>query len=110
MGYGALKLVEDFVNNMKHIDKPYYIVFAAKPDRFDSHKIRQAIKAYYQRPPKILGVLVWYVNNATGQFEFVPELSSPPDVPLDPSVLSEKAEDALPTVMSKGKQMNVLLS
>lgn len=116
----AWKLVSDFAEKMKHETRPFYIVYAAKPDpalkgavidgKVACGGIRQTIKAYYARPPAILGILVWYVDNKVGTFDFVPELSAPPDVPLDPSLLSDKSEDQLTGVMDKGKKMNVLVS
>lgn len=101
---------EDFANNMKSEVKPFYIVFCAKQDKYEPNKFRQAFKAYYSRPPAILGILVWYVNNPLGQFEFVPELSAPPDIPLDPNLLSDKASDASERVMKQGKNLKVLVS
>jgi len=114
-GLEVWKKAEDFANHMKHETKPFYIVYAAKQDKAASEKhgtgvFKQTFKAYYKRPPKILGILVWFVNNPIGIFEFQPDLSFPYDVPTDPKLISEKAEDALPSVMEKGKQMNVLLS
>ena len=114
-GMKVWAMAEDFANSMKHETKPFYIVYAAKHDKNASQKLgvgafKQTMKAYYKKPPKILGLLVWFVNNPMGIFEFQPDLSFPPDVPVDPKLLSEKASDALPSVMEKGKQMNVLLS
>lgn len=114
-GWAVWKMAEEFANNMKSEVKPFYIVYAAKHDPHASEKLgrgafRQAMKAYYHRPSPMLGILVWFVNNPMGIFEFCPELSAPPDVPIDPSLLSEKAEDALPSVMEKGKELNVILS
>lgn len=114
-GWDVMKMAEDFANNMKSEVKPFYIVYAAKMDKPQSAKIgkgvfKQTIKAYYKRPAPMLGILVWYCNHPLGEFRFMPELSAPPDVPLDPSLLSKKADDALPTVMEKGQAMNVLLS
>lgn len=114
-GWDVWQMAEEFANNMKNEVKPFYIVYACKEDKGMSQKLgrfafKQAMKAYYTRPPAILGILVWYVNHPLGEFRFLPELSAPPDVPIDPTLLSEKAEDALPTVMEKGEKMNVLLS
>jgi hypothetical protein len=114
-GWDVWRQAEDFANNMKSEDRPFYIVYAAKQDKLKSKEMgrgvyRQTYKAYYEAPPKILGILVWYVDNRKGVFEFKPDLSSPFDVPLDPSLLSEKASDALPTVMEKGKKLGVLLA
>jgi hypothetical protein len=114
-GWDVMKMAEDFANNMKSEVKPFYIVYAAKLDPYQSKKMgrgvyKQAMKAYYTRPAPMLGILVWFVNHPLGQFMFMPELSAPPDVPVDPSLLGEKAEDALPTVMEKGKALNVLVS
>ena len=114
-GWDVMQMAEDFANNMKSEVKPFYIVYACKMDKPQSAKIgkgvyKQAMKAYYNRPPAMLGILVWYVNHPLGEFKFCPELSAPPDVPVDPSLLGEKAEDALPSVMEKGKALNVVLS
>ena len=114
-GRDVMQMAEDFANKMKSEVKPFYIVYAAKMDCPQSQKLgkgvyKQTMKAYFNRPPAILGILVWYVNHPLGEFRFMPELSAPPDVPVDPKLLSEKAEDALPTVMAKGKGLNVLVS
>lgn len=106
----VFKLVEDFAANMKSEVKPFYIVYAAKQDRFDPRKFRQSIKAYYKRPSLMFGILVWYVDNSRGILEFVPELSAPPDIPLDSALLSENSSDELPSIMEKGKQLGALLS
>src|SRR5690348_3200240 len=98
-GLDVMKMAEDFANNMKNEVRPFYIVYACKEDRGMSNSLgrtafKQAIRAYYHRPPAMLGILVWYVDHRKGEFRFVPELSSPPDVPIDPSLLSDKASDA----------------
>lgn len=105
---------EKFAENMKAETRPFYIVFFAKPDADIEGKgvkgIRQAFKAYYARPPKMLGLLVWHVNHPKGIFEFVPELSSPPDIALNPADLSDKSEDQLVGVMDKAQDFKVLVS
>lgn len=110
MGYALINMVGEWVNNLKSETEPYYLVFAAKPDMHQSNAIRQAMKAYRKRPPQLLGVLVWYVDNTKGLVELVPELSSPPDIPLDPSLLSNKSEDALPSIMERGSKFQVIVS
>ena len=109
-GRDVMEMAEDFANNMKSEVKPFYIVYACKSDKSNENVFRQSMKAYYNRPPKLLGVLVWYVNHPLGEFRFVPELSFPPDVPLDPHLLSDKAYDAFGSVSSKGQEVGVLLS
>lgn len=109
-GMGVLKLVENFANNMKHEDKPYYIVYAAKQDRYDPQVFRQTIKAYYHKPAPLLGILVWYVDNAQGRLDFMPELSAPPDVPLDSRLLSLDSKDQFSSVMSQGKKLHAIVS
>lgn len=105
---------EKFAENMKDKTEPFYIVFFAKPDAdiegTGVKGIRQAYKAYSKRPPPMLGILVWYVDHKQGKFEFVPELSSPPDLPVDPTLLSTSSADSFAPLMEKGKQMNVLVS
>jgi hypothetical protein len=101
---------EDFASKVQSDGRPFYVVFAAKADAGREATFRQTFKAYYQRPPLILGLLVWQVDKDKGLFEFVPELSSPPDIPVDPSLLSDKASDASPRVAEQGEKLKVLLS
>ena len=114
MAQDCWTLVEQFAENMRSEKKPFYIVYFAKPDADIEGRgikgIRQTIKAYYHRPAPLLGILVWYVNHPMGIFQFIPELSSPPDVPIDPSLLSTKSEDSFTGVMEKGKNLNVIVS
>ena len=109
-GRDVWAMAENFANQMKHETKPFYIVYCAKEDKKLPGTFRQTMKAYYKRPPKVLGLLVWFVNNPEGIFEFQPSLSLPYDVPIDPSLLSDKSEDLIPRIADQGKQMNVLLS
>lgn len=107
-------------NDYKKEKKPFYIVYAAKPDpnlkgavidgQVASGGIRQSFRLLHERPQLLIGQLVWYVNNALGIFQFLPELSPPPDIPLDPSLLSTRSEDQLYGVMEQGKKVNVLVS
>lgn len=101
---------EDFANSFKRDVKPFYIVFAAKQDKANPGVFRQSFRFYRQRPPKIIGLLVWYVDNTQGIFQFVPDLSIPPDIPLDPSLLSTDEKDVFPEVMEAGRKMGILLS
>ncbi len=111
---------EKIAEERKNDTRPFYIIYAAKPDPalqgaivrglVASGGIRQSFKLSYERPPFVLGMLVWFVNNPLGIFEFVPQLSSPPDVPLDPSLLSVRKEDQMESLMEKGKKINVLVS
>ena len=114
-GWDVFHMAEDFANNMKSEVRPFYIVYACKEDRGASQKLgrfafKQTMKAYYDKPPTILGILVWYVNHPKGEFRFVPELSAPPDVPLDPSLLSDKASDASASIAEQGQKLSVLVS
>jgi hypothetical protein len=106
----VIELVTEFAHKMKHVKEPFYIVFHAKADKGYENTFRQTIKAYYERPPFVLGLLVWYVDHKKSEISFVPELSSPPDVPLDPNLLSDKAEDAFSRVMAQGDKAKILLS
>lgn len=109
-GLDVCRMAEQFANNMKKEVKPFYIVYACKQDLHNPHVFRQTMKAYKHRPKPILGILVWYVNHSLGEFRFIPELSAPPDIPLDPSLLSDKASDASDRVMAQGQKLNVLVS
>lgn len=101
---------EQFANALKSDRKPFYVVFAAKQDKSQPGVFRQSFRFYRQKPPKIIGLLVWYVDHVKGLFKFMPDLSIPPDVPLDPSLISTKSEDASPELMKVGQEMGVLLS
>jgi hypothetical protein len=114
-GWDVVRMAEDFANNMKNESRPFYIVYACKEDRGMSNKLgtptfKQAFKAYFDRPPAILGILVWYVDHRKGEFRFIPELSAPPDVPLDPKLLSDKASDASERVSLQGEKLKALVS
>ncbi len=114
-GWDVVKMAEEFANNMKSEARPFYIVYACKEDRGVSNQLgrtafKQAIKAYYHKPPAMLGILVWYVDNRKGEFRFMPELSAPPDVPLDPALLSDKASDASERVALQGSKLQALVS
>lgn len=112
----AMSIADDHKKEVK----PFYIIYAAKPDPalegaivnglFACGGIREAWRLSHARPPVMLGLLVWYVDNAQGLFQFIPELSCPPDVPLDANLLSDRKEDQFTGVMQKGKNMNVLVS
>lgn len=114
-GKDVMKMAEDFANNMKNHQDPFYIVYACKEDkgatqRFGRPVFKQVVKAYEGRPPVMLGILVWYVDHSAGEFRFCPELSAPPDIPLDPSLLSDKASDASDRVAAQGQSLQVLVS
>jgi hypothetical protein len=109
-GLDVWRAAEEIANNLKSDTKPFYIVFAAKQDRAKPGAFRQGFRMYRQKPPKLIGVLVWFVDNSKGIFELVPELSIPPDVPIDESLLSTKSEDASQAIMEVGQKMGVLLS
>lgn len=110
---------QKIANDIRDV-KPLYIVFCAKPDphlrgavvngQMANGGIRQSFRVTYRKPQMILGQLVWFVNKSLGIFDFLPELSSPYDIPLDPSMLSDRSEDRSSRVMEKGQQMNVLVS
>lgn len=120
MAWDIWHRAEEIASERKNDKKPFYIIYSAKPDpalaganvrgQVASGGIRQTFKLSYDRPPFVLGMLVWFVNNPMGVFEFVPQLSSPPDIPLDPTLLSDRKEDQSERVMEKGKKINVLVS
>ncbi len=109
-GWDVWHQAEAIANDLKSDTKPFYIVFAAKQDRNKPGAFRQGFRMYRQKPPKLIGILVWKVDHPKGVFELVPELSIPPDVPLDPELLSTKSSDASQTLMEVGQKMGVLLS
>lgn len=120
MAWGVWRKAEQIAQDHKKDPKPFYIVFAAKTDPqlrgavvngiVASGGIRQTFRLSYDRPKVYIGQLVWYVNNALGDFQFLPELSPPPDIPLDPSMMSTSSKDQFSSVMDQGKRMNVLVS
>lgn len=110
LGFEALQRVETYANKHKNLTDPFYIVVCAKPDRNRAGQINATIQHYMERPPILLGLLVWYADPQRGILEFIPELSLPPDIPLDPSVLSTKSSDYVPSIAEKGAKSKVLLS
>jgi len=109
-GWNVWHMAEDIANNLKSDKRPFYIVFAAKQDKSNPGAFRQGFHMYRDRPPKLIGILVWYVDHTQGIFELVPELSIPPDVPLDESLLSQDSKDSYATISEVGQQMGVILS
>jgi len=119
MAQDCVKKAEKIANDRKNESKPFYIIYSAKVDpnlsgadawgKRIAGGIRESFKLSYERPPFILGCLVWFVNNPLGVFEFVSELSSPPDIPLDQSLLSTKSEDFSVSVANKAKNMGKVI-
>jgi hypothetical protein len=120
MAWAACHKAEEIAHSLKDEVKPFYIICAAKADphlhgaivngMYSSGGIRESWRWTHQRPPKMLGILVWFVNNPLGIFELVEELSFPPDIPLDPSMLSDRSEDRCYSVMQTGKDNRVIVS
>jgi hypothetical protein len=113
-GRDVMTLVEDFASKVTSTD-PFYIVYACKEDKGLSNKFgkavfKQFIKAYSQKPPPLIGILVWFVDKAKGEFAFMPELSAPPDIPLDPKLLSDVESDMSARVAAQGEKLKVLVS
>ena len=112
-------IAEGIASDRAHDPKPFYIIYSAKvdpalagADAWGKHVaggIRQSFRLSYDRPPFVLGLLVWFVNAPLGIFEFVSELSSPPDIPIDPSLLSTKSYDQSYALMDKAKDMNKVI-
>lgn len=110
-GWELMKRVEELVNNLSDVRDPYWIVFHAKNDKLSPGKINATIQHYFQEPPKdILGILVWYVDNSIGRVELLSDFSSPPDIPVDPTALSDKKEDFSADVAKRGEKLKVILS
>lgn len=114
-GQDVMKMAEDFANHMRSETNPFYIVYCCKEDKGMSNKLgrpafKQSMTAYRDKPPAILGILVWYVNHPKGEFRFIPELSAPFDVPLDSNLLSDKAYDASERVAAQGEKLRALVS
>lgn len=114
-GSDVWQMAEKFADNMKKEVRPFYIVYAAKYDTPRSNQtgqqiFNQTMKAYYHRPQPMLGILTWYVDNAQGIFQFIPELSAPPDVPLDPELLSTRTEDSSARVAQQGQKLHAIVS
>jgi len=110
---------EKIANERRNDPKPFYIMYVGKvdpalsgADAWGKHVaggIRQSFKLSYDRPPFVLGMLVWFVNAPLGIFEFIPDLSSPPDIPIDPSLLSHRSEDFSVDLANKAQQMNKVI-
>ncbi len=109
-GRDVWQKAEEYASNLKSDKAPFYLVYAAKQDRHRPDLFRQSFRFYRQRPPRLIGILVWFVDHSKGIFRLVPELSLPPDVPLDPALLSQKTADQSASVMQTGEELQVLLS
>lgn len=109
-GLDVWQKAEEYANSFKSDKEPFYVVYAAKQDKGQSNTFRQSFRFYRQRPPKIIGILVWYADNANGIFKLVPELSVPPDVPIDESMLSKDRRDTFQSISEVGQQMGILLA
>lgn len=119
MGWAIWNRAQEIAQETKDV-KPFYIIYAAKTDPalqgavvngfVARGGIRDAWRLTHHRPPPLLGILVWYVDHKKSLFEFQPDLSSPPDIPLDPLMLSDRPEDQSTRVMEQGQKMNVLVS
>lgn len=114
-GWDIMKMAEDFASKVDDDESPFYVVYHCKLDKPASMRngictYRQTVKAYRERPKPMFGLLVWYADKKNGIFDFIPELSAPPDIPLDPKLLSEKAADASPRVMEQGEKLTALVS
>lgn len=120
LGWAVMRKAQEIADANRRNVKPFYIVYAGKADPGLKGKtingqvieggIRDTYLTSYSRPQAAFGQLVWYVDNAQGIFELVGDLSIPPDVPVDPSLLSDKSEDQLYSVMEKGKKYKALVS
>ncbi len=119
MAQDCWNLAERIAHERSNDPKPFYIIFSAKVDPNlsggnlnglnTSGGIRQSFRLSYDRPPFVLGMLVWFVNNPLGVFAFIPELSSPPDIPLDPSLLSSRSADSFVGLAEKAKTLNEVI-
>ena len=119
-GWGAIRKMEQIAYDNRHLDFPFYIIMGAKADphlrgsivngQYCAGGLQEHWVVSNLRPPKVLGLLVWYVDNKLGKCELVDELSLPPDIPLDPSLLSDRSEDQFHGIMQLGQNNNVLVS
>lgn len=109
-GFDVWQKAEEYANAFKSDKEPFYVVYAAKQDKGRENTFRQSFRFYRQRPPKVIGLLVWYVDNSKGIFTLVPELSIPPDVPVDPSLLSKDRRDSFEKISEVGQEMGILLA
>lgn len=107
-GHAVMAEAENIANKMKDEKEPFYIVYACKQDKVKENLFRQCFHMYRIVPKGILGILVWYADNAKGIFEFKPELSSPPDKPIDPRFLSTDVKDFNPSVAKIGEELKII--
>lgn len=110
LGRETMDRVESYANNLKKDQFPCWIVVAAKADMFKRGQINATIQHYHQCPPAMLGILVWYADKEKGILDFLPDLSFPPDIPLNPADLSKESSDSYAGIAEKGEKLKVLLS
>lgn len=107
MAQGCVDYVMDFIHAMRNIKEPFYAVYHANVDKLTPNKINQTVKAYHAKPPAMIGILVWYVDNKLGICDFRPDLSAPPDMPINPAFLSDDPKDLIVSVAQQGKRINL---
>ena len=110
LGLETVNRVHSYADLLPDSESPCYIVVCAKVDRNVNGKINATIQHYKERPPALLGLLVWYADKRNGVMDFVPELSLPPDVPLDPKDISDKSNDSFEAIAEMGKKHGIILS
>ncbi len=107
MALNCMNQAQEYAAKLPVSERPCFLAFYAKADRH-AGAIRQHFSFYKNYAP-LLGLLWWYIDEK-GEAHFRPELSTPHDVPLDPSILSDKSEDQSARVMEKGKAVKILVS
>lgn len=108
MSRDLIEKVTKLVEDKKEDKEPFYIIYHAKPHRSQPNTIVSSLKMCRKPPINILGILVWYVDNSNGIFEFREDLSSPPDVPTNPALLSTNPKDMFPSVAKRGQILQVV--
>ena len=106
----TVERVSKYADLIPDSESPCYIIVAAKPDKNKPGKINATMQHYLERPPVIIGLLVWYVDKQKGLLEFVPELSLPPDIPLEEKHVSKDSKDSFARISEVGSRAGIILS
>ena len=60
------KKLNKFIDENQDIKEPYFILFKQNFDQVNPGIAREAMSIYYDRPPLIVGTMVYWVDNTRG--------------------------------------------
>lgn len=55
-----------FIDENQDIREPYFVLYKQNFDQKDPSQAREALSVYYERPPLIVGTMVFWIDNSRG--------------------------------------------